>query len=300
MNSPHDILALKRERDVCVLAHYYQPMDVQRIADIVGDSFELARRATQAPQKNLLICGVYFMAESVKILNPEKTVMLPVLEAGCPMADMIDRQDVLSLRERYPGAAVVAYVNSSAEVKAVSDICCTSSSAVRIVKSLAEKQVVFVPDRNLGAYVASRVPERDIIPYDGYCPVHDRVTAQDVRRVRAAWPDAKILCHPECRPEVVDLCDGAGSTAWILSEIENAPPGGRFVIGTQQGVLERLRETAPGQDLRLLRNGFVCPNMKKITLPDIWETLQTGKPEIEMDAATMDAARRSLLRMIEA
>lgn len=296
----NEIIALKKEQDVCILAHYYQTSDIQSVADIVGDSFELARRAMESPQQTLLLCGVRFMAESAKILNPEKTVLFPVWEAGCPMADMITKEDVLRLREQHPGAAVVAYVNSTAEVKAVSDICCTSSSAERIVRSLSEDTVIFVPDQNLGAYVAERVPEKRFVFFDGYCPVHHKVTAEDVFRARRAHPEAKILCHPECRPEVTALCDGIGSTSWILSEIENAPAGQSFVIGTEVGVLERLQEKAPGRDLWLLRDGFICPNMKKTTLEDILHTLRGGKPVMEMDPALMDAARRSLLRMVDA
>lgn len=290
------IRKLAEQKDAFILAHYYQTMDIQQIADAVGDSFELAKKAASAKQQMLLFCGVRFMAESAKILSPEKTVILPAPDAGCPMADMVTPEDVRALREKHPNAAVMAYINTSAAVKAECDICCTSSSAERIARSLTEEEIVFLPDQNLGAYIAERVPEKRFILFSGYCPVHHRVTADDVRAARKNYPDAKILVHPECPPEVVQLADGAGSTSWILSQVESGE--GSYIIGTEVGVVERLRHTAPGRNCVLLRQGFVCPNMKKTTLDDVLRALAEESPVIEMETWLMDAARTSLSRMV--
>lgn len=238
------------------------------------------------------------MAESAKILSPDKCVILPAPDAGCPMADMVTPADVRSLRREHPGAAVMTYINSSAAVKAECDICCTSSSAERVARSLREDEIIFLPDQNLGAYVAARVPEKRFILFPGYCPVHRRVSAEDVREARLARPGARLLVHPECPPEVVALADGAGSTSWILNEVENAPPGGQFIIGTETGVAERLRVTAPEQQCFLLSQSLLCPNMKKTKLQDVRDALDGETAGVELDSAVMDAARASLLRMM--
>jgi quinolinate synthase len=309
-----EILELKKRKDVSseqaqvncaslrssffVLAHYYQPMEIQRAADAVGDSFELAKRAAEAKQDTLIFCGVRFMAESAKILSPEKTVILPVESAGCPMADMVTPEDVLRLRKEHPKAAVMAYVNTSAEVKAVCDVCCTSSSAERVARSIAEDEIIFLPDKNLGAYISALVPEKRFILFDGNCPVHNGVTADHVRAARQADPDARILLHPECPAEAVKLADGAGSTSWILEQVEKSPHGSRFVIGTEEGVVERLKETAPGRECRILMPDFICRDMKKTTLSDLYGALNGEGAVIELDKAVMDAARNSLVRMM--
>ncbi len=294
-----EIREIADEKKALILAHYYQTMDVQEIADVVGDSFELAKRASLAEQNVIALCGVRFMAESVKILSPDKTVLLPAPDAGCPMADMVTPEDVLRLRREHPDAAVVCYVNSSAAVKAVSDICCTSSSAERIVRSLPQKQVIFVPDQNLGAYVASRVPEKEVFPHSGYCPIHHAVSEKDVLAAKSAHTEARLLVHPECPPAVVAMADGVGSTAYILKTVEAAPDGESFIIGTETGVVERLRATAPGKKTYLLRDRFVCPNMKKTTLHDVKRALERFEENIMLDEAEMLAARASLKRMIE-
>jgi quinolinate synthase len=273
-------------------------MDIQRIADAVGDSFELARRAADAEQDTLIFCGVRFMAESAKILSPDKTVILPVKSAGCPMADMVTAEDVRRLRREHPNAAVMAYVNTSAEVKAECDICCTSSCAERAARSLSEDEIIFVPDVNLGSYIASLVPEKRFIFFDGNCPVHHKVTADHVRSARQAHPNAKILLHPECPSEAVKLADGAGSTSWILEQVEKSPVGSSFIIGTESGIIERLRDTAPRRECFPLMPDFVCEDMKKTTIDDLRAALNGGGCVIELDTATMDAARNSLVRMM--
>ena len=291
------ILTLKEEKKALILAHYYQTMDIQEIADHVCDSFEMARRAQEAKENLLIICGVHFMAESAKILNPEKTVLLPAHNAGCPMADMITTDDVTGLREQYPGAAVVCYVNTSAAIKAVCDVCCTSSSAEKIVRSLPEKQIVFIPDRNLGAYVASKVPEKEIILYDGCCPIHDHITESDALTAKSAHPGAKLLVHPECRKEVLQYADYIGSTAGIIQEALDSSAG-EYIIGTEQGVTMRLMTLAPEKKFHMLKTGFVCQDMKKTTLNEVYNSLHSGIYEITLEESIIKAASRSLERMI--
>jgi len=291
------IRALAKQKGALILAHYYQTMDIQEAADVVGDSFELARRAQRAPQPCLVLCGVRFMAESAKLLSPDKTVLLPAPDAGCPMADMVSPEDVDALRARYPGVPVMCYVNSSAAVKARSDICCTSSSAVRLARRLPGTDIIFLPDKNLAAYVAQMVPEKNIIPFDGYCPIHHAVTAGDVEAAKRAHPEARVAVHPECRPEVTSLADFIGSTSELLSYIEQSDHKA-FLLGTEAGVLERLRVTAPHKAVYLLRAGFVCPNMKKTTLFDVQRALETGAEAIEVDECVAEGARNSLEGMV--
>ena len=298
MNSLQEkILALKKEKDALIIAHYYQTLDVQEIADVVGDSFEMAQRAANANQETLVVCGVHFMAESAKILSPEKTVLLPRLDAGCPMANMVTPEDVAKLRKQYPGAAVVCYVNTSATVKAVSDVCCTSSSAVKIVRALPEKQIIFVPDQNLGAYVASQVPEKEIILYDGCCPIHHFVTESDAIDAKKTFPKAKLLAHPECRPEVLAHADYIGSTKGIINEATSSEAG-EFIIGTEVEIAELLRKRMPEKSFYPLRDSFICPNMKKTRLSDIINALENGEYEITPGIDVIKAAKASLERMV--
>ena len=292
------ILALKEKKKALILAHYYQVMDVQDIADHVCDSFEMARRAFEAKEELLIICGVRFMAESAKILNPEKTVLLPAPEAGCPMADMITPKDVGKLKAKHPDAAIVCYVNSSAAVKAVSDICCTSSSAEKIVRALPQKQIVFIPDRNLGAYIASKIPDKEIILFDGCCPTHDAATEDDAIQAKQKHPGAKLLIHPECGAGVLRHADYIGSTAGIISHALDSGSTD-FIIGTETGVVERLKRLAPEKGFYPLKESFLCPDMKKTSLADIYASLDAGTHEIILEACEMDAARKCLERMVE-
>jgi len=292
------ILNLKEEKKALILAHYYQTMDIQAVADHVCDSFEMARRAYEAKESLLIICGVRFMAESAKILNPEKTVLLPSPDAGCPMADMITPGHVVRLRESYPDAAVVCYVNSSAAVKAVCDICCTSSSAEKIVRAIPEKRIIFVPDRNLGKYIASKVPDKEIILFDGCCPIHDIVTEDETLHAINAHPGAKLLIHPECKMEALKHADYIGSTAGMIKEALESPAGD-YIIGTEIGVIEYLNALAPEKNFYPLKPGFLCVDMKKTRLSDVYHSLETGNYEINLDKNEMDAARKSLERMVE-
>jgi len=288
---------LKKEKDALILAHFYQPVEVQQVADIVGDSFELARRAVSADAERLVLCGVRFMAESAKILNPDKKVLLPVADAGCPMADTITAEGVRSLKRQFPDAAVVCYVNSSASVKAESDICCTSSSAERVIRSLKEDKIIFIPDRNLGRYMAEKVPEKQIILYSGCCPIHDLVRREDVLRAKAEHPGAPFLVHPECRAEVVELADVVGSTKEILDYIE-ASDKKEFLIGTELGVVDRLKWRCPDKTCYIVKSDFICADMKKTGLEDLISCLENDRYEIELSEEEMNAARASLERMI--
>jgi len=297
------ITALKKEKNALILAHYYQTMDIQEIADHVCDSFEMARLAHSAKQDLLIICGVHFMAESAKILNADKTVLIPSPGAGCPMADMITPEDVVALRESYPDAAVVCYVNSSAAVKAVSDICCTSSSAERVVRSLTEKRIIFIPDRNLGAYIASKVTDKDFIFHEGWCPVHDRIGVNDVFAAKKTHPHAKLLVHPECRFDVLRQADFIGSTAEIInyalaaSELE-PNTNAEFIIGTELGVTEHLKKLSPDKRFYPLTDDFLCQDMKKTGLSDVLSSLETGRYEIVLGIEEINAAKRSIERMV--
>lgn len=291
------IVELKREKNALILAHFYQTVDIQQVADHVCDSFEMAKRAHDADEELLIICGVKFMAESAKILNPDKTVLIPVPDAGCPMADMVEPQDVIKLREEYPDAAVVCYVNSSAAVKAVSDICCTSSSAEKIIRSLKQKQIIFVPDQNLGMYIASKVPEKEIIIFSGFCPTHHAITENDALAVLRAYPVAKLLVHPECRPEVLKHADYIGSTAGIIKEVTESDAK-EFIIGTEMGVLERLKTLVPDKSFYPMSHRFTCPNMKKTRLIDVLNSLENGEFEITLSREELEGAGRSLERMV--
>jgi quinolinate synthase len=291
------ILDLKKERNAVILAHLYQWPEVQEIADFVGDSLDLSRKAKDTKADVIVFCGVWFMAQTAKILNPKKTVLLPREDAGCPMADMVTPEDVWELKKKHPRAAVVCYVNSSAEVKAASDICCTSSNAVSVVSSLREEEIIFVPDRNLGHYVSRFLPQKRFILFDGFCPTHDRITPEDIEKARTARPKASILVHPECRPEVIREADFAGSTAQII-EYAAASDKKDFIIGTESGVLHPLKQLCPDKNFFFLHAPMVCPNMKKTTLANVRNALINLQSKMEMDEDLIQKAAASLERML--
>ncbi|MDD1705458.1 MAG: quinolinate synthase NadA [Methanoregulaceae archaeon] len=290
------ILALKEERDAAILAHNYQIDEVQEIADIVGDSLELARAAASLDNATIVFCGVDFMAETAAILSPEKTVLLPAGDACCPMAEMVTAGELLVFRSKYPEAAVVAYVNTSAEVKAVSDICCTSANAVKVVESLPETTVIVVPDRNLARYIA-RFTTKEIIPWEGYCIVHERFTPEDVRRERALHPAAEVLVHPECRPEVIDAADHVFSTSGMIRHA-CASPSAEFIIGTEIGILHRLSRQCPEKCCHPLSPRAICINMKKTDLAKVHAALERMEPRIRVPPRIADPARRVIERML--
>lgn len=291
------IIRLKQEKNALILAHYYVPLDVQDIADYVCDSFEMAKRAKNAKEQLIVICGVRFMGESAKILSPDKKVLIPAPDAGCPMADMVTVDDVLRLKREHPDAAVMCYVNSSAAVKAVSDICCTSSSALRVAGSLKENKIIFVPDIHLAEYTAEKLPEKEFILHTGYCPTHHRVTEHDIVAAKKAHPNAKFAAHPECRSEVLKHADFIGSTAEIINYIRKSEAD-EFIIGTEMGIADRLQREIPDKKMYTVSSAFICPNMKKVTLDAVLHCLEHEEFEIKMTAEEIDGARLSLDRMV--
>jgi quinolinate synthase len=291
------ILKLKKEKNALVLAHYYVPLEVQDVADIVGDSFEMAKRAKEAKEKLIVVCGVRFMGESAKILSPEKKVLIPAVDAGCPMADMVTPDDVRRLKSEHPGAAVMCYVNSSAAVKAECDICCTSSSALRIAKSLDAEEIIFVPDVHLAEYTASKVPEKKFIYHTGFCPTHHRITEVDIIAAKKAHPDAKFAVHPECRADVTKHADFIGSTSEII-KFARETEAQEVLIGTEMEIAARLQRELPDKKIYSVTSAFVCPNMKKITLQALLNCLENEEYEIKLDKDEADAARQSLDKMV--
>ena len=297
-NIEKEILQLKEEKNAIILAHYYQTGDILDIADMVGDSFGLSKKAKENDADIIVFCGVRFMAESAKILSPQKKVLLPAYDAGCPMADMTTPEDILALREQYPDAAVVCYVNSTSEVKAECDVCVTSSNAVKICASLSQQQIVFVPDQNLARYVANQLPDKQIIPFDGYCIVHHQVGANDVEQAREALPDALLLVHPECVQDVIDMADYVGSTAGIIN-FANESDKKEFIIGTEMGILHVLKQQNPDKKFYLLSPKLLCSNMKKTKIADVLDALKYEQHEITLDEDILIRAKRSLDKMME-
>lgn len=287
---------MKRERDAVIVAHNYQIDEVQEIADVIGDSLALSQYCASSQHEVIVFCGVHFMAESAKILSPQKTVLLPEITAGCPLANMIDVDDVRRLRHEHPDAAVVCYINTSAAVKAECDICCTSSNAVKVIRSVPQQEVIFVPDKNLGDYIAKQVPEKRMIIWDGFCVTHHRVTPEDAQKAKEAHPDALLLVHPECRPEVVAMADFVGSTKQII-DFATAAKEKKFIIGTEMGVLYRLKKDNPDKTFYLLSQGLICPNMKMTRLESVYYALKEMRYAIELDPLIIEGARKSLERM---
>jgi len=288
---------LKKEKRAVVLAHNYQIDEVQEAADFIGDSFALSQIAAKTEADVILFCGVHFMAESAAILSPQKKVILPEKHAGCPMADMVTVDGLRELKRKYPDAAVVTYVNSSAEVKAESDICCTSSNAVKVVQSLPQDEIIFAPDRNLAHYV-SRFTDKKIMPWQGFCNTHNKIRAEDVIKAKQAHPDAVVMVHPECRPEVVDLADEVASTSGML-EFASETPANKIIVGTEMGILYRLKRDNPGKTFYLLHQGLVCPNMKMTTLEKAVNALEKMEPIITVPDEIRVKAVRALDRMLE-
>ncbi len=292
-----EILRLKRERNATIVAHMYQVGEVQEIADMVGDSFALARYCAASPAETIVFCGVHFMAESAKILSPDKTVLLPEIHAGCPMADTITAEALRARKAELPGVPVVCYINTSADVKAECDLCCTSSNAVDVIRSMPEKDILFVPDQNLGRWVAEQVPEKNLILWDGMCITHHRIRRDEVLKMKQLHPDALFLVHPECRPEIVELADYVGSTKGIIDFARNSTAT-KFLIGTEMGVLHPLERDNPGKTFWLAAPGLVCPNMKKTTLRSVHESLRDGKYDIQVDEDIRLRAKTCLDRML--
>lgn len=291
------IKELLKVRNAVLLAHNYMRDEVQEIADFTGDSLGLSIEAAKTDADVIVFCGVHFMAESAATLSPEKTVLLPRPDAGCPMADMVTAEGLEELKASHPGVPVVTYVNSSAEVKAASDICCTSANAIRVVKSLQEDELIFVPDRNLGRWIAGFVPEKRFIFWEGFCPTHERMTLEEVQKMRTEHPDALFVCHPECAPEVSAVADHVCSTSGMYDYCRNSPAH-TFIIGTETGILYRLRKENPGKEFILASPSLICPNMKLTSLENVLFSLQTMSPVVTVPEEVRLKAKAALDRML--
>ncbi len=291
------IKKLKQEKNALILAHYYAPLEIWKVADFIGDSLELSRKAAAAKEDLIVFCGVRFMAESAKILNPQKKVLLPVADAGCPMADMIEARALRELKEKHPESGVICYVNSSAEVKAESDICCTSSNAVKVAASLPHKEIIFVPDKNLGAYVAKQNPDKKFHFINGYCPIHNACTVEDLKKAKEKHPNALIAAHPECGEGTEALADFVGSTTGILDFCRTSKAT-EFIIGTEGEIVLALQKELPEKNFYPAKEEFVCTDMKKNTLSALLEALQTEKHEIVLDRNVLEKAQQALQKMI--
>jgi quinolinate synthase len=292
------IMKLKKEKDAVILAHYYVDGEVQAIADYVGDSYFLAQKATQIPQKVILFCGVSFMGESAKILNPEKTVVMADDTADCPMAHMVDIDKINDVRAEYDDVAVVCYVNSTAEIKAASDVCVTSSNALRIVKKLPNKHIFFIPDNNLGRYIASQVPEKEFIFNDGFCHVHKSIHSEDILKAKELHPEALVMAHPECTEDALELADFIGSTSEIIDYV-TASDRDVFIICTEMGIFYELMQKNPNKKFYSVGHRQFCPNMKKVSLAKVLASLESLENPVELDEELRLKANLPLKRMLE-
>ena len=286
---------LKKEKNAIILVHNYQRPEIYEVADFMGDSLGLARKAMETDAKIIVLCGVDFMAESAKILNPEKKVLHPSRISVCPMAQMVTKGQVLELKKKYPKAAIVTYGNSTAEVKSVSDIICTSANAVKVVNSLEEEEVIFTIDHNLAAYVQTKTDKR-VIPVKGYCYVHDKIKAEAVKKAMENYPDTKVMVHPECRMEVIKLADAVCSTSQMI-KYAKASPAKEFIAVTECGMVNALKKEMP--DKNFYPVGGTCIQMKKITIDKVYDCLLNEKNPVEIDKEIMDKGRKALKRMIE-
>lgn len=293
-----EIEQLKKEKNAVILAHYYVPKEVQEIADFVGDSYYLSKKARETEADIIVFAGVSFMGESAKILNPNKKVLLPDAEADCAMAHMASLKKVQEMREKYKDLAVVCYINSTAALKTVSDVCVTSSNAVKIVKALPNKNIFFIPDENLGSFVAKQVPEKNIFLNDGYCPVHKQITVETVRLAKAKYPQAEFLAHPECTEEILAEADFIGSTSDIINYAKQSSKK-EFLIGTEDGVFVELVRQCPNKNFYSVMQGQCCVDMKKVTLEKVRDCLKEEKYAVEITEDTRKKAQRALDKMLE-
>lgn len=298
MKLEDEINQLKKEKNAVILAHYYVNDDVQEIADYIGDSYYLSEIATKIDAEVIVLCGVSFMGESAKILNPNKTVLLPAGDADCPMAHMATVERIEEVRKQYEDVAVVCYVNSTAELKAHADVCVTSSNALKIVKALPNKHIFFIPDEHLGRFVAEKLAEKHFIFNPGYCHVHANITAEDVQKAKKAKPNAKVLVHPECKSEVVKLADYVGSTSGII-EYATKDDASEFIISTEMGVFYELQKRNPQKKFYAVGNLQICPNMKKITLEKVKQALEGNAKEVILSDDFIEKAYKPLARMLE-
>lgn len=293
-----EIRKLKKENDVCILAHAYQTQDILEVADYIGDSFGLSKQAATAPEKTVLMCGVRFMAETAKILSPEKTVLLSHPQAGCPMAEQLAVEELAELKKQHPDSVVVAYINTTSALKTLCDVCVTSASALKIIRALPQKEILFIPDCNLGQWVASQAPEKTFHFIQGGCPIHTRITAQDVAAAKAAHPQAKLLVHPECLPEVSCQADYVGSTTGIMAYAKDSDAKS-FIIGTENSIVQHLQFDLPEKEFYALSKACVCEDMRLTTLLDVYNCVRgVGGEEIVLSDEVRTGAQRSIDAML--
>lgn len=302
MDIINKIKELKKAKNAVILAHCYQNIEIDEVADFVGDSLYLSKMAAQTEADMIIFAGVYFMAQSAKLLSPKKRVFLPVMSAGCAMADMINKEKLEAFKAQYPNVPVVCYINSTAEVKALCDVCCTSSNAVDIVKSLKSDKVLFVPDYHLGKYIESKLDNVEVIGFDGCCPIHQKITLDFVLKARKNYPNAFIMAHPECNKQVAQACDFVGSTKQIMEYVMKSDKK-QFVIATEKGVVDRLKRDCKkinsDKEFILIDNSIICPDMKKDTLEDILHVLEHENNEIFLDDDIAQRARKCIDKMFE-
>ena len=295
-----EIIRIKKEKDICILAHSYQSEDILEVADFTGDSYALSVKAAGISNKTIVMCGVRFMAETAKLLSPDKTVYLANPDAGCPMAEQFSKEYIAKLREdEYKDYAVVAYINTTTDLKTVCDVCVTSSSAVKIVKNMPEKDILFIPDCNLGAYVAEKCPEKNIKLLNGGCPVHAAITKEEALEAKEKHPDALLLVHPECKNEVTSLADFAGSTADIMNFAKSSDAK-EFIIGTENSIVQHLQIMCPDKKFYAMSKNLICNDMKLTTLSDVYNTITgNGGEEIILSDDTIEKAVKCINKMIE-
>lgn len=293
----YKIKRLKNEKNALILSHFYQRSEVQDVADFVGDSLELARIASEAQEEVIVFCGVDFMAQTAYILSPSKTILLPKTEASCPLANMISANELQSLKQLYPDAKVVSYVNTTAEVKALSDFCCTSSNAQRVVNSISsDSRIIFVPDKNLGLYTKEKTG-RDLVLWDGYCPIHNRLTVEEVELAKNKHPEALVLAHPECQMDVLKLADFVGSTSAMVNYVQDSISK-EYIICTESGVINRMKKICPQKKFYSVCSNFVCKNMKLTSLEDVLISLETMEPKITISEEIRSKAFLPISRMM--
>ena len=298
MEITEQIKQLKQEKNAVILAHYYVPAEVQEIADYIGDSFYLSKVAVGLKEQMIIFCGVSFMGESAKILNPDKTVLMPDLSADCAMAHMADKETIQKMRDTYDDLAVVCYINSTAELKQYSDVCVTSANAVKIVKALPQKYIFFIPDRNLAHYVAQQVPEKTFVYNEGYCPVHEKLLTEELKKAKAAHPKAEVLVHPECTQEICEMADYIGSTSGII-KYAGESAAREFIICTENGVRYELEKQNPEKVFYFTETEPVCEDMKRVTLDKILHVLETGENEVHVTDELRENSGKPLERMLE-
>ena len=297
MNIVEEINKLKKEKNAIILVHNYQRSEIQDIADYLGDSLGLSREAAKTDVNIIVFCGVRFMAETAKILSPGKKVLLPRKEAGCPMADMVTAEDLKRLKGKHPDAKVVSYVNTNADVKAESDICCTSANAVEVIKKIKANKIIFTPDKNLAAY-CQRFTDKEIIPWNGYCYVHEKIRKEEVRLAKEKFPDALLLVHPECNPSVIDLADEVLSTSGMVNFVKKSHKK-KFLIGTEEGLIYRLKKENPGKEFYAAGTAKMCRNMKLTTLNDVYLSLREERYAIELPEGIIKSAQKALMGMLK-